>query len=92
MWHSTKIYLLVGERICANQNFNLKNISRENWIWLDNVCLVNKDYYFSKVHNVSLNIQYDSSRTIFILVLGSSQLKESSDQSIDYLDSINNAN
>ncbi|PHU09103.1 hypothetical protein BC332_20963 [Capsicum chinense] len=26
----------------------LRNVSRENWIWLDNVWLVNKDRFFSK--------------------------------------------
>ncbi|CBI17771.3 unnamed protein product, partial [Vitis vinifera] len=36
----------------------LRNVSRENWIWLDNVWLVNKDRFFSKVRNVSSNIQY----------------------------------
>ncbi|KAL5545363.1 hypothetical protein UlMin_009147 [Ulmus minor] len=40
----------------------LRNISRENWIWLDNVWLLNKDRFFNKVRNVSSNIQYDSKR------------------------------
>ncbi|KAL2903525.1 Protein Ycf2 [Bienertia sinuspersici] len=26
-----------------------RNVSKENWIWLDNVWLVNKDRFFSKV-------------------------------------------
>nr|QBC71944.1 hypothetical protein RF2 [Gisekia sp. GY-2019]QBC71945.1 hypothetical protein RF2 [Gisekia sp. GY-2019] len=69
----------------------LRNISRENWIWLDNVWLVNKDRFFSKVRNVSSNIQYDSTRSSFVQVTDSSQLKGSSDQSRDRLDSISNA-
>lgn len=69
----------------------LRNVSRENWIWLDNVWLVNKDRFFSKVRNVSSNIQYNSTRSSFVQVTDSSQLKESSDQSRDRLDSISNA-
>lgn len=53
----------------------LRNVSRENLIWLDNVWLVNKDRFFSKVRNVSSNIQYDSTGSIFIQVTDSSQLK-----------------
>nr|UEN67600.1 hypothetical protein RF2 [Sophora davidii]UEN67619.1 hypothetical protein RF2 [Sophora davidii] len=68
----------------------LRNISRENWIWLDNVWLVNKDRFFSKLRNVSSNIQYDSTRSSFIQVTDSSQLKGSSDQSRDHFDSIRN--
>nr|YP_010507680.1 Ycf2 [Talinum fruticosum]YP_010507698.1 Ycf2 [Talinum fruticosum]UXG55637.1 Ycf2 [Talinum fruticosum]UXG55655.1 Ycf2 [Talinum fruticosum] len=68
-----------------------RNVSRENWIWLDNVWLVNKDRFFSKVRNVSSNIQYDSTRSSFVQVTDSSQLKGSSDQSRDRLDSISNA-
>nr|YP_010532249.1 hypothetical protein RF2 [Ptychosperma macarthurii]YP_010532266.1 hypothetical protein RF2 [Ptychosperma macarthurii]UXX43162.1 hypothetical protein RF2 [Ptychosperma macarthurii]UXX43179.1 hypothetical protein RF2 [Ptychosperma macarthurii] len=60
----------------------LRNVSRENLIWLDNVWLVNKDRFFSKVRNVLSNIQYDSTRSIFVQVRDSSQLKGSSDQSI----------
>ncbi|TYI09248.1 hypothetical protein ES332_A09G058400v1, partial [Gossypium tomentosum] len=59
----------------------LRNISRENWIWLDNVWLVNRDRFFSKVRNVSSNIQYDSTRSSFVQVTDSRQLKGSSDQS-----------
>nr|YP_009578010.1 hypothetical chloroplast RF2 [Bunchosia argentea]YP_009578024.1 hypothetical chloroplast RF2 [Bunchosia argentea]QBK32627.1 hypothetical chloroplast RF2 [Bunchosia argentea]QBK32641.1 hypothetical chloroplast RF2 [Bunchosia argentea] len=46
----------------------LRNISRENWIWLDNVWLVNKDrfFLFSKARNISSNIQYDSTRSSFV--------------------------
>ncbi|KAM4092288.1 hypothetical protein ACB094_06G027600 [Castanea mollissima] len=66
----------------------LRKISRENWIWLDNVWLVNKDRFFSKVRNVSSNIQYDSPRSSFVQVTDSSQLKGSSDQSRDHFDSI----
>nr|YP_009127486.1 hypothetical chloroplast RF21 [Indigofera tinctoria]YP_009127503.1 hypothetical chloroplast RF21 [Indigofera tinctoria]AHY33101.1 hypothetical chloroplast RF21 [Indigofera tinctoria]AHY33119.1 hypothetical chloroplast RF21 [Indigofera tinctoria] len=68
----------------------LRNISRENWIWLDNVWLVNKDRFFSKVRNVSSNIQYDSTRSSLIQVTDSSQLKGSSDQSRDHFDYIRN--
>nr|YP_010449706.1 Ycf2 protein [Gardneria ovata]UTU96294.1 Ycf2 protein [Gardneria ovata] len=68
----------------------LRNVSRENWICLDNVWLVNKDRFFSKVRNVSSNIQYDSTRSSFVQVTDSSQLKGSSDQSRDHLDSISN--
>nr|VVW91112.1 unnamed protein product [Nymphaea colorata] len=45
---------------------------------------------FSKVRNVSSNIQYDSTRSIFVQVTDSSQLKGSSDQSRDHFDSIRN--
>nr|YP_010575524.1 Ycf2 [Corydalis platycarpa]YP_010575551.1 Ycf2 [Corydalis platycarpa]UZM11148.1 Ycf2 [Corydalis platycarpa]UZM11149.1 Ycf2 [Corydalis platycarpa]WDA93290.1 Ycf2 protein [Corydalis platycarpa]WDA93317.1 Ycf2 protein [Corydalis platycarpa] len=68
----------------------LRQVSRENWIWLDNVWLVNKDRFFSKVRNVSSNIQYDSTRSSFVQVTDSSQLKGSSDQSRDAFDSIRN--
>nr|YP_009899906.1 Ycf2 [Neotorularia torulosa]YP_009899925.1 Ycf2 [Neotorularia torulosa]QKK46801.1 Ycf2 [Neotorularia torulosa]QKK46820.1 Ycf2 [Neotorularia torulosa] len=68
----------------------LSKISRENWIWLDNVWLVNKDRFFSKVRNVSSNIQYDSTRSSFVQVTDSSQLNGSSDQFIDPFDSISN--
>ncbi|KAL2922557.1 Protein Ycf2 [Bienertia sinuspersici] len=76
---------------CLIVSLFLRNVSRENWIWLDNVWLVNKDRFFSKVRNVSSNIQYDSIRSSFVQVTDSSQLKESSDQSRDHLDSISNA-
>nr|YP_010195256.1 hypothetical chloroplast RF2 [Flagellaria indica]YP_010195273.1 hypothetical chloroplast RF2 [Flagellaria indica]UAA82238.1 hypothetical chloroplast RF2 [Flagellaria indica]UAA82255.1 hypothetical chloroplast RF2 [Flagellaria indica]ULQ65890.1 hypothetical protein RF2 [Flagellaria indica]ULQ65907.1 hypothetical protein RF2 [Flagellaria indica]ULQ65976.1 hypothetical protein RF2 [Flagellaria indica] len=59
-------------------------------IWLDNVWLGNKDRFFSKVRNVLSNIQYDSTRSIFVQVRDSSQLKGSSDQSRDHFDSIRN--
>ncbi|KAM4077814.1 hypothetical protein ACJW30_12G169400 [Castanea mollissima] len=68
----------------------LRKISRENWIWLENVWLVNKDRFFSKVRNVSSNIQYDSTRSSFIQVTDFSQLKGSSDQSRDHFGSISN--
>nr|YP_009756592.1 hypothetical chloroplast RF21 [Broussonetia luzonica]YP_009756613.1 hypothetical chloroplast RF21 [Broussonetia luzonica]QCA41218.1 hypothetical chloroplast RF21 [Broussonetia luzonica]QCA41239.1 hypothetical chloroplast RF21 [Broussonetia luzonica] len=68
----------------------LRNISRENWIWLDNVWLENKDRFFSKVRNVSSNIQYDSTRSSFVQVTDFSQLKRSSDRSRDPFDSISN--
>ncbi|KAH0446718.1 hypothetical protein IEQ34_024440 [Dendrobium chrysotoxum] len=71
----------------------LRNVSRENWIWLDNVWLVNKDRVFSKVRNVLSNIQYDSTRSIFVQVTDSSQWKgSSSDQSRDHFDSVRNEN
>nr|WCD67007.1 Ycf2 [Impatiens morsei]WCD67021.1 Ycf2 [Impatiens morsei] len=68
----------------------LRNVSRENWIWLDNVWLVNKDRFFSRVRNVSSNIQYDSTKSSFVQVMDSNQLKGSSDQSRDPLDSFSN--
>nr|YP_009341917.1 hypothetical chloroplast RF2 [Aletris spicata]YP_009341934.1 hypothetical chloroplast RF2 [Aletris spicata]ALV25482.1 hypothetical chloroplast RF2 [Aletris spicata]ALV25483.1 hypothetical chloroplast RF2 [Aletris spicata] len=68
----------------------LRKISRENLIWLDNVWLVNKGRFFSKVRNVLSNIQYDSTRSIFVQVTDSSQWKGSSDQSRDHFDSIRN--
>nr|YP_010575694.1 Ycf2 protein [Xylanche himalaica]YP_010575702.1 Ycf2 protein [Xylanche himalaica]UZN42927.1 Ycf2 protein [Xylanche himalaica]UZN42935.1 Ycf2 protein [Xylanche himalaica] len=70
----------------------LRNVSRENLVWLDNVWLVNKDRFFIKVRNVSSNIQYDStrSRSSFVQVTDSSQLKGSSDQSRDHLNSSSN--
>nr|YP_009627453.1 Ycf2 [Tinospora cordifolia]QCC70900.1 Ycf2 [Tinospora cordifolia] len=73
-----------------HESDSLRNVSRENWIWLDNVWLVNKDRFFSKVRNVSSNMQYDSTRSIFFQVTDSSQLKGSSDQSRDHFDSISN--
>nr|YP_008999896.1 hypothetical chloroplast RF21 [Petrosavia stellaris]AGY95348.1 hypothetical chloroplast RF21 [Petrosavia stellaris] len=68
----------------------LRNVSGENFIWLDNVWLVNKDRFFSKVRNVLSNIQYDSTRSTFVQVTDSSQWKGSSDQSRDHFDSIRN--
>nr|YP_010258928.1 hypothetical chloroplast RF2 [Microtis unifolia]YP_010258936.1 hypothetical chloroplast RF2 [Microtis unifolia]UIX23797.1 hypothetical chloroplast RF2 [Microtis unifolia]UIX23805.1 hypothetical chloroplast RF2 [Microtis unifolia] len=66
---------------------------RENLIWLDNVWLVNKDRFFSKVRNVLSNIQYDSTRSIFVQVTDSSQWKgSSSDQSRDPFYSVRNEN
>lgn len=54
-------------------------------------CVVGKQgSVFSKVRNVSSNIQYDSTRSTFVQVTDFSQLKESSDQSRDHLDSISN--
>nr|YP_010290330.1 hypothetical protein RF2 [Anarthria humilis]YP_010290353.1 hypothetical protein RF2 [Anarthria humilis]YP_010290379.1 hypothetical protein RF2 [Anarthria humilis]ULQ64096.1 hypothetical protein RF2 [Anarthria humilis]ULQ64119.1 hypothetical protein RF2 [Anarthria humilis]ULQ64146.1 hypothetical protein RF2 [Anarthria humilis] len=66
----------------------LRKVSRENWIWLDNVWLGNRDRFFSRVRNVLSNIQYDSTRSISVQVRDSSQWKGSSDQSIDHFDSI----
>nr|NP_054393.1 Ycf2 [Epifagus virginiana]NP_054397.1 Ycf2 [Epifagus virginiana]P30072.1 RecName: Full=Protein Ycf2 [Epifagus virginiana]AAA65867.1 unknown [Epifagus virginiana]AAA65873.1 unknown [Epifagus virginiana] len=59
----------------------LRNVSRANWIWLNNVWLVNKYRFCRKVRNVSSNIKYkyDStrSRSSFVQVTDSSQLKGS---------------
>ncbi|KAL2904448.1 Protein Ycf2 [Bienertia sinuspersici] len=41
----------------------IRNVLRDNWIWLDSANLVNKNWVFRKVWNVSLNIQYDSTRS-----------------------------
>ncbi|KAI5661441.1 hypothetical protein M9H77_20764 [Catharanthus roseus] len=49
-----------------------------------------RDWFFSKVQNVSSNIQYDSTRSTFVQLTDFRQLKESSDQSRDHLDSISN--
>nr|YP_010712821.1 Ycf2 protein [Corydalis raddeana]YP_010712836.1 Ycf2 protein [Corydalis raddeana]UGO88959.1 hypothetical protein RF2 [Corydalis pauciovulata]UGO88967.1 hypothetical protein RF2 [Corydalis pauciovulata]WDA93566.1 Ycf2 protein [Corydalis raddeana]WDA93581.1 Ycf2 protein [Corydalis raddeana] len=68
----------------------LRKVSRENWIWLDNGWLGNKDGFFSKVWNVSSNIHSDSPRSSFFQVGDSSQLKGSSDQSREAFDSIRN--
>lgn len=62
----------------------------ESDFWLDNVWLGNKDRFVRKVRNILSNIQYDSTRSNFIQVKDSSQLKGSSDQSIDHFDSIRN--
>jgi len=63
-------------------NFLKNNMSRENWIWLDNVIGKQKSF-FSKAQNVSSNIRYDSIKSSFIQVTGSNQLKGFSDQSND---------
>nr|YP_010290906.1 hypothetical protein RF2 [Gahnia tristis]YP_010290929.1 hypothetical protein RF2 [Gahnia tristis]ULQ66064.1 hypothetical protein RF2 [Gahnia tristis]ULQ66087.1 hypothetical protein RF2 [Gahnia tristis] len=55
----------------------------ESDFWLDNVWLGNKDRFVRKVQNILSNIQYDSTRSNFIQVKDSSQLKGSSDQSIE---------
>lgn len=52
--------------------------------------LVNNDRFFNKIQNVSPNIQYDSTRSSFVQITNSSQLKESSDQFRDRFDYINN--
>nr|YP_010926015.1 Ycf2 [Swertia davidii]YP_010926034.1 Ycf2 [Swertia davidii]WKF19515.1 Ycf2 [Swertia davidii]WKF19534.1 Ycf2 [Swertia davidii] len=89
MWQFRQDLFVSWGKNPHESNF-LRNISRENWIWLDNVWLVNKDRFFSKVRNVSSNIQYDSTRSSFVQVTDSSQLKGSSDQSRDHLDSFSN--
>ncbi|KAK8317358.1 hypothetical protein V6Z11_A13G102600 [Gossypium hirsutum] len=87
---SLQNYLFVSWGKNPHESDFLRNISRENWIWLDNVWLVNRDRFFSKVRNVSSNIQYDSTRSSFVQVIDSRQLKGSSDQSRDRFDSISN--
>nr|YP_010400516.1 hypothetical chloroplast RF21 [Phedimus odontophyllus]YP_010400533.1 Ycf2 protein [Phedimus odontophyllus]YP_010400601.1 hypothetical chloroplast RF21 [Phedimus yangshanicus]UQS79163.1 hypothetical chloroplast RF21 [Phedimus yangshanicus]UQS79180.1 Ycf2 protein [Phedimus yangshanicus]UQS79248.1 hypothetical chloroplast RF21 [Phedimus odontophyllus] len=89
MWQFRQDLFVSWEKNPHESDF-LRNVSRENWIWLDNVWLVNKDRFFSKVQNVSSNIQYDSTRSSFVQVTNSSQLKGSSDQSRDHFDSISN--
>jgi hypothetical protein len=90
MWQFRQdLFVSWGKKQPHESDF-LRNISRENWIWLDNVWLVNKDRFFSKIRNVSSNIQYDSTRSSFIQVTDSSQLKGSYDQSRDHFDSIRN--
>nr|QXI89105.1 hypothetical protein RF2 [Sinogentiana souliei]QXI89119.1 hypothetical protein RF2 [Sinogentiana souliei] len=89
MWQFRQDLFVSWGKNPHESNF-LRNISRDNWIWLDNVWLVNKDRFFSKVRDVSSNIQYDSTRSSFVQVTDSSQLKGSSDQSRDHLDSISN--
>nr|YP_009582471.1 Ycf2 [Zantedeschia hybrid cultivar]YP_009582495.1 Ycf2 [Zantedeschia hybrid cultivar]QJF46718.1 hypothetical protein Ycf2 [Zantedeschia rehmannii]QBK84093.1 Ycf2 [Zantedeschia hybrid cultivar]QBK84117.1 Ycf2 [Zantedeschia hybrid cultivar]QJF46744.1 hypothetical protein Ycf2 [Zantedeschia rehmannii] len=63
-----------------------------NLIWLDdvNVWLVNKDRFFSKLRNVLLNIQYDSTRSISVQVTDSRRRRRSSHQFRDFFDSIRN--
>nr|WDA92203.1 Ycf2 protein [Corydalis incisa]WDA92230.1 Ycf2 protein [Corydalis incisa] len=80
-----------GEGFFKQQgSYFLRKVSRENWIWLDNGWLGNKDRFFSKIGNVSSNIHSDSTRSSFVPVTDSSQLKRSSDQSRDAFDSISN--
>ncbi|KAH0854077.1 LOW QUALITY PROTEIN: hypothetical protein HID58_092618 [Brassica napus] len=86
MWQFHQDLFVSWGRIRTNRNF-LRKISRER-IGFDNVWLVNKDRFFSKVRNVSSNIQYDSTRSSFVQVTDSSQLNGSSDQFIDPFDSI----
>ncbi|RYR75300.1 hypothetical protein Ahy_A02g009952 [Arachis hypogaea] len=65
MWQFRQDLFVSWGKNSHESNF-LRSISRENWIWLDNVWLVNNDRFFSKVRNVSSNIQYDSTRSSFI--------------------------
>uniref|UniRef100_M1AUX0 Protein ycf2 n=1 Tax=Solanum tuberosum TaxID=4113 RepID=M1AUX0_SOLTU len=83
MWQFRQDLFVSWGKNPPESNF-LRNVSRENWIWLDNVWLVNKDRFFSKVQSVSSNIEYDSTRSSFVQVTDSSQLKGSSDQSRDH--------
>ncbi|KAL4183847.1 hypothetical protein AMTRI_Chr11g157120 [Amborella trichopoda] len=62
----------------------------KNLIWLGNMWLVNKDRLFSKVQNVSSNIQSHSTKSISIKVTDASQLKGFSDQFRDHFNSISN--
>nr|ANP25646.1 Ycf2 [Schisandra chinensis] len=89
MWQFPQELFVSWGKNQHKSNF-FRNVSRENVIWLDNVWLVNKDRFLSKVRNVSSNIQYDSTTSIFVQVTDSSQLKGSSDQSRDPFDSISN--
>nr|YP_010127171.1 Ycf2 [Alhagi sparsifolia]QPO07237.1 Ycf2 [Alhagi sparsifolia] len=86
MWQFHQDLFVTWEKNPDKLDF-LRNISRENWIWLDNVWFVNKDRFYSNVRNVSSNIQYDSTRSS---LMDSSQLKGSSDQSRDHINSIRN--
>ncbi|KAI3832215.1 hypothetical protein MKW92_006399 [Papaver armeniacum] len=89
MWQFRQDIFISWRKNLHESDF-LRNVSRESWIWLDNVWLVSKDRFFSKVLNVSSYIQYDSTRSIFVQVTNSSQLKGSSDQSRDPFYSISN--
>nr|YP_010293014.1 hypothetical protein RF2 [Eriocaulon alpestre]YP_010293031.1 hypothetical protein RF2 [Eriocaulon alpestre]YP_010473212.1 hypothetical protein RF2 [Eriocaulon faberi]YP_010473229.1 hypothetical protein RF2 [Eriocaulon faberi]ULQ65804.1 hypothetical protein RF2 [Eriocaulon buergerianum]ULQ65295.1 hypothetical protein RF2 [Eriocaulon alpestre]ULQ65312.1 hypothetical protein RF2 [Eriocaulon alpestre]ULQ65821.1 hypothetical protein RF2 [Eriocaulon buergerianum]UVH66235.1 hypothetical protein len=71
-----------------NPHESVRNVSKDNWIWLDSVCLGSKDRFVSKLRNVLSNIPYDS--TSFVQVKDSSQWKGSSDQCMDHFDSIRN--
>nr|YP_009092723.1 hypothetical protein ycf2 [Eustrephus latifolius]YP_009092743.1 hypothetical protein ycf2 [Eustrephus latifolius]AIR12577.1 hypothetical protein ycf2 [Eustrephus latifolius]AIR12580.1 hypothetical protein ycf2 [Eustrephus latifolius] len=86
MWQFRQDLFVSWEKNQHESDF-LRNVSRENWIWLD---MVNKDRFFSRVRNVLSNIQYDSTRSIFVQVTDSSQSNGSSDQSRDHFDSIRN--
>nr|UAM95065.1 hypothetical protein RF2 [Phoebe hunanensis]UAM95147.1 hypothetical protein RF2 [Phoebe hunanensis] len=89
MWQFRQDLFVLGGKNRHKSDF-LRNVSRENLIWLDNAWLVNRNRVFSKVRNVSSNIQYDSVRSIFFQVTDSSQSKGFSDQSIDPFNSISN--
>ena len=89
MWQFRQDLFVIGGKNRHKSDF-LRNVSRENFIWLDNAWLVNRNRVFSKVRNVSSNIQYDSIRSIFFQVTDSSQSKGFSDQSIDPFNSISN--
>nr|YP_009713495.1 hypothetical chloroplast RF2 [Sassafras tzumu]QWL23321.1 hypothetical protein RF2 [Sassafras albidum]UEX91342.1 hypothetical protein RF2 [Sassafras randaiense]ATL22113.1 hypothetical chloroplast RF2 [Sassafras tzumu]QGG45296.1 hypothetical chloroplast RF2 [Sassafras tzumu]QWL19736.1 hypothetical protein RF2 [Sassafras tzumu] len=89
MWQFRQDLFVIGGKNRHKSDF-LRNVSRENLIWLDNAWLVNRNRFFSKVRNVSSNIQYDSIRSIFFQVTDSSQSKGFSDQSIDPFNSISN--
>nr|USG53036.1 hypothetical protein RF2 [Laportea bulbifera]USG53054.1 hypothetical protein RF2 [Laportea bulbifera] len=89
MWKFRQ-YLFFSWGKNPHESYFLRNISRENWVWLDNVWLENKDRFFSKVRNVSSNIQYASTRSSFVQVTDYSQLKGSSDRPRDNFDSISN--
>ncbi|EYU18553.1 hypothetical protein MIMGU_mgv1a021606mg, partial [Erythranthe guttata] len=65
MWQFCQDLFVSWEKNLHESDF-LRNVSRENLIWLDNVWLVNKDRFFRKVRNVSSNIQYDSTRSSFV--------------------------
>nr|UJH20805.1 hypothetical chloroplast RF21 [Corybas cryptanthus] len=78
MWQFRQdLFVSWGES--QHESYFLRNVSREDWIWLDNAWLV------SKVRNVLSNIQYDSTRYIFVQVTDSSQSR-------DPFDSVRNDN
>nr|QXI86363.1 hypothetical protein RF2 [Gentiana producta]QXI86372.1 hypothetical protein RF2 [Gentiana producta] len=64
MWQFRQDLFVSWRKNPHESNF-LRNISRDNWIWLDNVWLVNKD----QLRGISSsNIQYDSTRSSFVQV------------------------
>uniref|UniRef100_A0A8S0YB53 Ycf2 N-terminal domain-containing protein n=1 Tax=Spirodela intermedia TaxID=51605 RepID=A0A8S0YB53_SPIIN len=88
MWQFRQDLFVSWGRIGTNRIFE-ERIERE--FDLVRQCVVGKQgSVFSKVRNVSSNIQYDSTGSIFVQVTDSSQLKGSSDQSRDCFDSIRN--
>ncbi|KAF3449767.1 hypothetical protein FNV43_RR05845 [Rhamnella rubrinervis] len=88
MWQFRQDLFFSWGRIRTNRIFE-EHIERE--LDLVRQCVVGKQgSVFSKVRNVSSNIQYDSTRSSFVQVTDSSQLKGSSDRFRDHFDSISN--